>query len=100
MATASLVDPTQPTRWGSILSTAFLVLLFTALALGAFALFFLLRDISWGQWVQLLGMAMLTLLRVLTAVAIATLWTLPAGLAIGLSPPLSRFLQPIVQRLA
>jgi NitT/TauT family transport system permease protein len=48
----------------------------------------------------LLVLALLTLFRVLAAVAVATLWALPAGLAIGLSPRLSRFLQPIVQVLA
>jgi NitT/TauT family transport system permease protein len=34
------------------------------------------------------------------AVVLSTLWTLPAGLAIGLSPRLSRLLQPVVQVVA
>jgi NitT/TauT family transport system permease protein len=38
--------------------------------------------------------------RVLAAVALGTLWALPAGLAIGLSPRLSRVFQPIVQVVA
>ncbi len=41
-----------------------------------------------------------TLGRVLLATALGTLWTLPAGLAIGLSPRLSRVLQPVVQVVA
>jgi NitT/TauT family transport system permease protein len=36
----------------------------------------------------------------LLATIIGTLWTLPAGLAIGLSPKLSRILQPVVQVVA
>ena len=32
--------------------------------------------------------------------ALGTLWAVPAGLAIGLSPRLSRMLQPVVQVLA
>ena len=52
---------------------------------------------DWGQ----LGLdAMWTLCRVLIAVAVGTLWTIPAGLAIGLSARLSRLLQPVVQVLA
>ena len=38
--------------------------------------------------------------RVLSAVAIGTLWALPAGLAIGLSPKLSRIFQPVIQVVA
>jgi NitT/TauT family transport system permease protein len=39
----------------------------------------------------------LTLARVLAAVAIGTLWTVPVGLWIGRSPRLSHLLQPVVQ---
>src|SRR6202007_3044247 len=35
--------------------------------------------------------------RFLLSTAFGTLWTLPAGLAIGLSPRLSRIFQPVVQ---
>jgi NitT/TauT family transport system permease protein len=45
-------------------------------------------------------MSALTLGRVLIAVALGTLWALPAGLWIGLSPRLTRVLQPVVQVLA
>src|SRR5262249_12901185 len=92
-----LADPTQPQRWASILSTGFLVLLVGSMAAGACALFFLIRDVDLQGWGELFQRALLTLLRVLTAVTLATLWALPAGLAIGLSPRLSRPLQPIVQ---
>jgi NitT/TauT family transport system permease protein len=94
------VDPTQSTRWGAMLSTALLVLLVGAMLAGAYALFFLIRDLSLRQWGDLLLLALLTLGRVLMAVALATLWALPAGLAIGLTPRVSRLLQPIVQVLA
>jgi NitT/TauT family transport system permease protein len=95
-----VADPTQPERWASLLSTGLLVLLVGAMAVGACALFFLIRDIAVQQWGELVQRASLTLLRVLTAVTLATVWALPAGLAIGLSPRLSRALQPIVQVLA
>jgi NitT/TauT family transport system permease protein len=42
-------------------------------------------------------LAFITLIRVLVSTAAGTLWAVPAGLAIGLSPRLSRVFQPIVQ---
>ena len=59
-----------------------------------------------SRWLQLPGQSWaahrrprggVTLGRVLVSTALGTLWALPAGLAIGLSPRLSRVLQPIVQ---
>src|SRR5581483_8575041 len=45
-----------------------------------------------------LSIAMFAMLMlVLLSTALGTLWTLPAGLAIGLNPRLSRIFQPIVQ---
>jgi NitT/TauT family transport system permease protein len=59
-----------------------------------------LGPVTLATWVGLAGDAALTLARVLAAVALGTLWALPAGLAIGLSPRLSRLLQPVVQVVA
>jgi NitT/TauT family transport system permease protein len=52
------------------------------------------------EWGDIGGAAGVTLGRVLLSTLIGTLWAVPAGLAIGLSPRLSRFLQPVVQVLA
>jgi NitT/TauT family transport system permease protein len=70
------------------------------LGLGAFELLRLLRNVPWATWTVTLAAAGATLVRVLLAVALGTLWALPAGLAIGLSPRLSRLLQPVVQVVA
>jgi NitT/TauT family transport system permease protein len=67
---------------------------------GAMQLLELLKGVSWSEWLELAGVAMLTLSRVLMAVTIGTLWTVPVGLAIGLSPRWSRRLQPVVQVVA
>lgn len=72
-------------------------LLMVAGALGAWQLVLLLADVSLAAWGQTLAAALVTLLRVLAATALGTLWALPAGLAIGLSPRLSRVFQPVVQ---
>jgi NitT/TauT family transport system permease protein len=56
--------------------------------------------VSWAEWGSLTLAAGATLLRVLVSTGLGTLWAVPAGLAIGLSPRLSRLLQPVVQVVA
>jgi NitT/TauT family transport system permease protein len=82
------------------LSLVHFLLLLALLAWGAFGLVGLLRQVALERWGGIGAAAMLTLGRVLLATAIGTLWTVPAGLAIGLSPRLSRILQPVVQVVA
>ena len=79
------------------LSMVFLVLLIAGLAAGAWVLLGLLRQASWEVCEGSLTAAGWTLGRVSLALILGTLWALPAGLAIGLSPRLSRLLQPVVQ---
>jgi NitT/TauT family transport system permease protein len=101
-ATSAVVRKTQPktspgkTWVGLILLIALLALL----SYGAWSLVELLRQVSGEEWGKVSGGAGLTLGRVLLSTAIGTLWAVPAGLAIGLSPRLSRLLQPVVQVLA
>ena len=76
-------------------------ILFALLLLGlGFALIQVVRllaSVRLAEWLRLLRSDVLTLARVTTAVVLGTLWALPVGLRIGLSPKLSRFMQPIVQ---
>jgi NitT/TauT family transport system permease protein len=52
---------------------------------------------EWGQ----IGLGVLaTLVRVMIALAIALLWTIPVGVAIGTNPRLAGVLQPLIQILA
>jgi NitT/TauT family transport system permease protein len=105
---AAFTRPAVPTRRvapgaplaGTLASTLLFVALLGLLAWGALAVGRLLGAVSLPAWAGLAGDAGLTLARVLAAVALGTLWTLPAGLAIGLSPRLSRVLQPVVQVVA
>jgi NitT/TauT family transport system permease protein len=57
----------------------------------------LLMSVRISEWLRLLKSDLLTLARVTTAITLGTLWALPVGLRIGLSPRLSRIMQPIVQ---
>jgi NitT/TauT family transport system permease protein len=84
-------------RWGATLA---LVALGVALLSGSVRLAQLLLQIPLGSWGALFGAAGVTLARVLLSTVLGTLWTVPVGLAIGLSPRLSRLLQPVVQVVA
>ena len=86
--------------WAGWMSLGALATLLGALAYGAFWLVLLLGEVSPAVWGGLLASGGWTLGRVLFSTALGTLWALPAGLAIGLSPRLSRLLQPVVQVLA
>jgi NitT/TauT family transport system permease protein len=76
------------------------VALLVLLLYGGWKLLELIRVVKAEEWLDLTGSAGWTLGRVLLATALGTLWALPAGLAIGLSPRLSRVLQPVVQVVA
>jgi NitT/TauT family transport system permease protein len=90
----------RASRAGSSLSVALFSALLAVLLSGGLSLARLLRDVTGAEWASIFASAALTLLRVLAAVALGTAWTVPAGLAIGLSPKLSRVLQPFVQVVA
>jgi NitT/TauT family transport system permease protein len=83
-----------PARW---VSFGVFALLVAALGYGAWQLVLLVSHLPPARWLTIAGAALLTLGRVLLSTALGTLWALPAGLAIGLSPRLSRVLQPAVQ---
>ncbi|KAK4530522.1 hypothetical protein CCYA_CCYA04G1379 [Cyanidiococcus yangmingshanensis] len=57
----------------------------------------ILHAISLQSWMMILGCAMFTFARVLIALVLSLLWTVPLGVAIGCSPALARVLQPLVQ---
>jgi NitT/TauT family transport system permease protein len=70
------------------------------MAIGVVDLLGLLRGVTAPEWSRIALAAARTLGRVLAATALATLWALPAGLAIGLHPRLSRIAQPAIQVVA
>jgi NitT/TauT family transport system permease protein len=60
----------------------------------------LLTTLSLADWLHLLASTGITLLRVLLAVAVASIWTVPVGVAIGRNPRWARALQPVIQMAA
>ncbi len=95
--------------WGTGLAWLGFTALITGLGWGAWALVtqviqvpFVISSAAPGvehavSWLDIARGAGLTALRVFGALVLATLWTLPVGLAIGRSPTWSRRLQPVVQ---
>lgn len=57
----------------------------------------LLQSLGWDSWRQIMSGAIFTALRVIVALILSLLWTVPVGVAIGRNPRLARLLQPIVQ---
>jgi NitT/TauT family transport system permease protein len=57
----------------------------------------LIRTLGWADWQQVIRGAVFTALRVISALVLSLLWTVPVGVAIGRNPRLAQVLQPIVQ---
>lgn len=86
--------------WVSVFSKFLFLILGGCLFAGAWQLVRILRPLTFHDWGMLARLGSLTLARVLLATALGTLWAVPAGLAIGLSPRLSRIFQPVIQVVA
>ncbi|MDP1833209.1 MAG: ABC transporter permease subunit [Geothrix sp.] len=87
----------RPGRLGPWFATSAMVGMLALLALGGLSVVRLLADVSPSQWLHLLKAGGASLSRVLLSTFLATLWTLPVGLWIGMSPKWSRRLQSVVQ---
>ncbi len=83
-----------------IVNIVFVLLLIVLVLLGLWGALKLLVQVQLVIWGSLILAAFVTWLRTLAALLIGVVWTVPAGVAIGLSPRWSRRLQPIVQVVA
>ncbi|BAZ49296.1 binding-protein-dependent transport systems inner membrane component [Nostoc sp. NIES-4103] len=71
---------------------------FTLIVLwGTWEAVLLLRTLGWADWQQVIKGALLTALRVIIALILSLLWTVPVGVAIGRDRRLAQVLQPLVQ---
>ncbi len=82
------------------MNIVFVLLLIVLVLLGLWGALKLLVQVQLVIWGSLILAAFVTWLRTLAALLIGVVWTVPAGVAIGLSPRWSRRLQPIVQVVA
>jgi len=60
----------------------------------------LLTTLTRSEWLDLFDSTAATFLRVVIAVALASLWTIPVGVMIGRHPRWSRSMQPVIQMAA
>jgi len=76
------------------------ILLAIVVVLVAIGARFVVSTVGVGEMVKVLGLGLATFARVLVLLLFATVVWTPVGVAIGFSPRLARFLQPVVQFLA
>lgn len=78
-------------NWLFVSGFAFIVLW------GTWEAVLLLQTLSFSDWQRVLLGALYTALRVLIALILSLLWTIPVGVAIGRHPKFAKILQPLVQ---
>jgi NitT/TauT family transport system permease protein len=81
----------------TVLGVAVACACLAAAGLGVVGAFRELRGISGPEVLITIQSAGATFVRVLVALAIASVWTIPAGVAIGFNPRLARIAQPVAQ---
>ena len=91
------IKPEAPKWHLKLVSILCFITLVGAMLFGAWKIIELFSHLTWANWLLIIKEAGTTLARVLTAVFVSALWTIPVGLWIGLSPKLSRISQPFVQ---
>lgn len=91
-------EPASPVRrW---VGWAIAALILAGLGVAAYGAVRFLVQVPLSQW-QAIGLATAaTAVRVAIALAVAALWTVPAGVAIGTNPRISRVAQPAAQVVA
>lgn len=75
-------------------------LLFLIIIIGAKGLFSVLARVTLFDWFNIVKGGFFTFLRVVAAVSLGYLWTIPVGVKIGMNAKLSKVAQPIAQIIA
>ena len=61
---------------------------------------FVTTELSWGDLIQTIGLTLITMLRVVALLTLATVFWVPVSVWIGLRPEMARRIQPLAQFLA
>ena len=86
-----------PPKWRTLAGVLIGILFVAGIAYACVEAFLELKEITRGDVQVTVQAAAVTFLRVAAALLLASLWTIPAGVAIGLHPKLARVAQPISQ---
>ncbi len=93
-------QPSRPASLRRVIGIVVALLAAILVLIGLWQTVQLLLHVNLSTWGQLLLAAFATWLRTVAALLIGVVWTVPVGVAIGLSPRWSRRLQPVVQVIA
>jgi len=96
-AQASQGQPTPGRKNGKLAERVVTLVALVAIAYATIRMSTLLVALSRHEVWEILRGAAATFLRVEATLALAALWTIPAGIVVGLRPKLSAFVQPIAQ---
>jgi NitT/TauT family transport system permease protein len=101
-APRKLVAPRRPSLMAKLRTTVpWRTLLYLCaagvLCYGGYSLLKLLWVVTFSEWLTIGGNLILTLIRVLAAIALSTVIAVPIGVWIGSNPKLSRYLMPLTQ---
>ncbi len=91
------VPPVRPAKWRSWLGRAVALLGLAALGYAVWRASLELVKLNGEEIEEIARGAGLTFLRVNAALLLGALWAVPAGVAVGSSPRLARFAQPLAQ---
>ena len=93
--------PAASARWNFLAAKAWDVLVVVASLAAAYKLVtFVHSDVGWGEALHVAGLGLITLLRVLLLIALASLVWVPIAVWIGLRPQYSQRVQAVAQFLA
>ena len=84
-------SPLEWLNWLFISGCGFIVLW------GTYEAVMMVKTLGLEDWKTVISAAILTAIRVIAALFLSLLWTVPVGVAIGRNPRLAQVLQPIVQ---
>ena len=82
------------------MESALIALMLILTLYGSVQLFRILTHVTTPTWIILIRDTVWTLLRIIIAVVVSSLWTIPVGIWIGLSAQRIRIAQPIIQIVA
>lgn len=90
-------DEASQSTPSALLRTAILAVVLVAVAYAAFQALHLLRTVDTRELARVFSGAGVTMVRVTVSLLLATLWTVPVGVAIGFHPRLAKVAQPLAQ---
>jgi NitT/TauT family transport system permease protein len=90
-------NPRQKNRIGNWINWIFVSGFAVIVLWGTWEAVLLLRLLNLSDWQKVMTGAFFTALRVICALFLSLLWTVPVGVAIGRNPRLAQILQPLVQ---